>query len=54
MKARKAKKVEEAKARQEAYDKLTAHQKISLLDMKFGQGNGAAKQRARLAKKATT
>ena len=53
MKSRKAKRVEAAKLRQEAYDKLTPHQKIAKLDEKFGQGNGAVKQRLKLLKKIT-
>lgn len=39
-----------AKARQEAYDKLTPKQKLDLLDDKLGNGVGAKRQRRRLAK----
>ena len=46
--------VEAAKARQEVYDKLTPHQRLAKLDQVFGKDNGAAKQRAKLLKKATT
>lgn len=41
---------EEAKVRQEAYDKLTTQQKIERLDRELGVGVGAVKQRAKLAK----
>ena len=40
---------EEAKERQAAYNQLSVAQKIQALDVKFGIGVGAAKQRARLA-----
>ena len=43
------KRQEEAKARQEAYDKLSPAQKLKLLDKKFGPDCGAKRQRARLA-----
>jgi hypothetical protein len=41
-------KKEEAKERQEAYDKLSIGDKISLLDSRLGVGQGAKKQRVRL------
>ena len=43
---------EEAKERQEAYDKLTNAEKLAKLDMLFGKGLGATKQRAKLSIKA--
>ncbi len=46
--------VEAAKARQEAYDKLTPLQKLAKLDQIFGKDNGAAKQRAKLLKKVSS
>lgn len=53
MKSNKLRRVEAAKARKEEYDKLTPHQKLAKLDAKFGQGVGAAKQRAKLLEKIT-
>ena len=41
----------EAKKRQAAYNKLTPAQKLAKLDAKFGKGQGAQKQRARLAER---
>lgn len=38
----------EAKERQDKYDNLTPQQRLDLLDIKFGVGNGATKQRAKL------
>jgi len=38
----------EAKERQETYDALTVQQKIERLDAKFGVGQGAQKERAKL------
>ena len=43
-------KIEEAKKRQEEYDKLTPQEKIAKLDERFGKGVGATKQRAKLMK----
>lgn len=40
----------QAERRQEAHDKLTPQQKIQKLDDKFGAGQGAKKERARLTK----
>lgn len=40
---------DEAKERQEYYDKLTTEQKLAAIDTKFGVGVGSKKQRARLA-----
>lgn len=40
----------EAEERQEAYNKLSAQEKIDRLNMKFGDGVGAKKERARLQK----
>lgn len=40
----------EAVARQEAYDKLTPHQKLGVLDKRLGTELGAKKERARLNK----
>ena len=42
---------EEAATRAEAYSKLSADEKLAQLDDKLGKDQGAAKQRARLAKK---
>ena len=39
----------EAKARQAITDSLTPQQRLERLDMKFGQGQGAKEERARLA-----
>jgi hypothetical protein len=39
---------EEAKERQTAYNQLSVAQKIQALDVKFGIGVGAVRQRARL------
>lgn len=47
----KERKRNEAKERQEKYDKLTIEQKIDKLDMMFGKGLGATKERAKLQKK---
>lgn len=41
----------EAAARQEAYNALTPAQKLERLDKAFGAGKGAARERARIAKK---
>jgi len=41
-------KVEEAKKRQEEYDKLTPSEKIARLDARFGKGIGAVKERAKI------
>jgi Spy/CpxP family protein refolding chaperone len=49
--ANKERRREEARQRQEAYDKLTPEQKVAQLDKLFGQGKGAKRQRARLAQK---
>jgi len=38
----------EAKARQEAYNKLSPAQKLAALDEKFGENKGAIKQRLKL------
>lgn len=40
--------LQEAKERQAAYDKLSLAEKIKLLDTAFGVGLGATRQRARL------
>lgn len=40
----------EALARKQEYNTLTTSQKIVLLDMKFGKGIGAVKQRNKLSK----
>ncbi len=40
----------EAEERQSAYDELTPKEKIANLDKMFGKGNGAKRQRKRLAK----
>lgn len=40
----------EATERQKKYDKLSIKEKIDLLDARFGPGQGAARQRARLQK----
>lgn len=40
---------EEALERQQEHDKLTAAQKITKLDLRFGGGKGAKKERAKLA-----
>lgn len=47
MQTKESKKVE-AKARQEAYDKLSTQEKIQQLDNQFGVGIGAKKQRYKL------
>jgi hypothetical protein len=47
---RRERKREEAEARQAAYDSLTVQQKIARLDKKFGNGQGASKERAKLQK----
>jgi hypothetical protein len=39
---------QEAAARQEKYNALSAKEKLQNLDLKFGVGGGAAKQRAKL------
>jgi len=44
----------EAKERQEAYNKLTATQKLAKLDTKYGKGQGATKERAKIQAKAKT
>lgn len=46
--ARVAKRKSEAKARQEKYDGLLPAQRLEKLDMKFGAGQGAKKERAKL------
>jgi len=43
-------KAQEAKIRQQAYDALTPQARIQQLDEKFGKGQGAKKERAKLAK----
>jgi len=48
MNSRKQIRVELAKERQEAYNKLSTKQKITALDLMFGEGKGATKQRAKL------
>ncbi len=45
---RKDKRREEAMKRQEAYDSLTVKEKIAKLDMMFGAGKGAIKERVHL------
>lgn len=47
---RKIERQEGAKARAAEYAKLTTQQKIDRLDVAFGKGVGAAKERAKLAK----
>ncbi|MFA5024129.1 MAG: hypothetical protein WC523_04195 [Patescibacteria group bacterium] len=49
--AKKQAKREAAVARKETRDKKTAAQQLAELDMMFGKGLGAVKERARLAKK---
>ena len=44
-------KQKEAVQRQEDYNKLTLSQKVTKLDLMFGGGKGAAKERAKLASK---
>lgn len=39
---------EAAQKRQEEYNSLTPHQRLERLDMKFGVGQGALKERAKL------
>lgn len=39
-----------AKARQDYYNSLTVQQRIDKLDRMFGKGEGAKRERARLAK----
>ena len=41
---------EEAKERQEAYSKLSNKEKLTLLDVRLGNGVGAKKQREKLSK----
>ena len=48
MRTRNRKRREEALERQEAYAKLTPHQKLKKLDAKLGPGVGAVRERARL------
>jgi hypothetical protein len=48
-KANKERKRVEAKERQAAYNKLSASEKIDVLDKVFGQGLGATRQRVKLA-----
>lgn len=48
--ARKEKRQEEAKERQEAYNKLSVSEKLAQLDKTFGKNKGASRQRARLNK----
>lgn len=43
----------EALERQEEYNSMTIAQKILKLDLKFGEGKGAVKQRAKLAYQAS-
>jgi hypothetical protein len=43
-------KISNAQERQLEYSKLSAEEKISLLNERFGEGLGAAKERARLIK----
>jgi hypothetical protein len=45
----KAQKREEAEIRLKAYQAMTVAEKLAELDRKFGPGQGASKQRARLA-----
>lgn len=40
----------EAKGRQEGYAALTLQQRLDKLDAMFGKGNGAKRERARIAK----
>ena len=40
---------EDAVARQQAYDKLSAQQRLDLIDARLGKGIGATRERARLA-----
>ena len=47
---RKEKRQQEAKERQEAYNKLSNSEKLAQLDKTFGKNKGAARQRARLNK----
>jgi len=42
---------EEALVRQAAYDKLSVAEKLQRLDTLFGEGLGATRQRAKLAKR---
>ena len=51
MKYGKNRRIEEAKERQAAYNKLTVSEKIAKLDKLFGKGKGAIKERIKLAKK---
>lgn len=48
--ARREARRESAKERQEHWDKLSLEQRISSLDSRLGDGQGATRQRARLAK----
>jgi hypothetical protein len=48
MKPRKAKRREQAIARNTEYAALTPKQQLAKLDTVFGAGNGAARQRAKL------
>lgn len=41
----------EAQERHEAYSKLSAVEVIAMLDLKFGEGQGAKKERLKLAKR---
>lgn len=50
MNLKKQQRVESAQKRQAEYSKLSTNQKIVLLDMKLGEGKGAIKQRAKLAR----
>jgi hypothetical protein len=40
---------EDAIARQQVYDKLSAQQRLDLIDTRLGKGIGATRERARLA-----
>lgn len=51
MKRSKQRRQEAARERQAAHDKLTPAQKIAKLDRKLGVGQGAKKERAKLAQK---
>jgi hypothetical protein len=48
---RKERRKEDADERQEAYDKISRVNKIARLDVKFGKGKGAKKERVKLKDK---
>ena len=50
----KSERQKEAKERQEAYNKLTATQKLAKLDAKYGKNQGAKKERAKIEAKIVT